>query len=250
MRPALLCFAAIAAGCNFHVAGIDAPPPDFTTTVHDGSAALHDLATADLNAPVDLRSGRDLSGPFITVTSAATKPPIDLTKEGKLDWAHWGYAVASDYDHKASGNGQISNYTQIGGIGVFQFSDGAIAYSWSDGLGGTGQNASATNSTTGVYNVGKGNGFRLAAPADHTIRHLRLYVGGYQATGEVHVGFMDNSVPAFDEHAYGSISDQFNVTYDIHYQADGLSQLVITWTDYGGANLGNVTLQAATLLEN
>ena len=67
-----------------------------------------------------------LSGTLSTAPAA-----VNLTAEGTLDWAHWGLAIKSDFDHKAGGASQISDVTTVGT--VEQFPDALTGFSWSDG---------------------------------------------------------------------------------------------------------------------
>jgi hypothetical protein len=208
-------------------------------------------ADLSIESPVDGASGAtDMGGPFLSVSAAVPMLPVNLTTEGNVDWAHWGFALASDFDHKATGNGQISNYTLLGSSqGVFQFSDSSIAYEWTDGLGGTGQHATSSGATqTGIYVAGKGGGLSMTLPASATARHARIYVGGDQATGEMVLRLSDDSASPYQDKSFGSTNGEFSVVYDVHYRAATSSQLVVSWTDYDGAAFGNVNLQSATLL--
>jgi hypothetical protein len=54
-----------------------------------------------------------------SLSGALTVPPtlpssVDLTSQGTQDWAHWGLATNSLFDHKASVVQQISDFIKIG----------------------------------------------------------------------------------------------------------------------------------------
>lgn len=258
MRPVLIFLAcAFGAGCSFHVDGLG-DSADLGAFLIDGGlvpardfagSAVHDLAQAP-PVVLDLAPPTDLAGPYLRVSGVSSPPSIDLTAEGTLDWAHWGFTIASDFDRKATGNNQISNYSTVGPVLASQYSDSAVTYQWTDGESGIGQRASSNGPTkTGVYAGGIGNGFSLTAPADQTPRHLRLYVGGYKVTGQIKVTLSDGAAAMYMDHSYGSINDSFNVVYDVEYEAGSPNQkLQLSWTAYAGEAFGNVTLQSATLL--
>jgi hypothetical protein len=258
MRAVVLSLACALSGCTFHVDGLGGSDRrDFGAFLLDaGSKMPSDLAQLptppDLMpaALTDLAPPSDLSGPFIQVTSLPTPAMIDLSKEGTIDWAHWGYGSASDVDRKVNGNNLISNYKLINLLGAAQYTDGRVGYKWNDGQNGQGQRANSKGpSTTGVYMAGISTGASITVPADATRRHARFYLGGFMAIGEVQIQLSDGSVPVWEDHSYGSANDRFNVTYDVEYEGSGPNQVLqVSWTMLTGDPQGNVTLQSATLL--
>jgi hypothetical protein len=200
---------------------------------------------ADLaNAGDDLAHG----GPFLELAAVPSPAAVDLTAEGTSDWVHWGYSSASDFDHKATGNAQISSFQQVGINAPTQYGDNLVIYRWDDGLNGNGRHAatSQTGTTTGVYVLT--GGLSISAPADTTARRLRVYVGQLNATGQLDVSLSDNSAPAVSDHSYTSMNgNAINVEYVITYRASSPGQVVkVNWTILN-SSLGNVTLQSATL---
>jgi Ig-like domain from next to BRCA1 gene len=183
----------------------------------------------------------------LSVNFAAQTAPVNLTSEGTLDWAHWGLNGAPSFDHKAGVTQQISDYSMIGSAAAGSFGDLAYAHSWTDGAPTT----SAT-ATTGVYVSGAaGNGFRITAPADTTTRTLKLYVGAWDAQGQLQVQLSDGSAATYTDTLASSSSGTTNYVYAISYKAASAGQTVtVSYTilnNYNGT-LGNVTLQAATLM--
>jgi hypothetical protein len=243
----LLVLVCALAGCNFRLGPLDA--------VNDGSAA-DDAADASLPAdgaavPRDLAGGGgDLAhvGPFLQIAALPTQASVDLTADANADWAHWGYSSASDFDHKMGGAGQISNFQQVGINAPTQFSDGLVTYDWSDGLAGPGHHpkTSANGTTTGVYVLT--GGLEITAPADRTIRRLKVYVGQLNAEGQLDASLSDNSTPAVSDHSYVSTNgNPTNVTYVLTYAASSPGQLIhVSWTVVNNS-LGNITLQSASL---
>jgi hypothetical protein len=240
------------AGCNFR---IEALVPDGSGGGGGGGGgAPVDMALFDGDVPdlTMLGGGGDLahSGAFITVTGAPTPGAVDLNFLGPSDWAHWGFSQASDFDHKASGNTQITNFSTVGAAVPFQYGSNPTPYFWSDGLNGSGHHPKAmgNGTATGVYAIA--GGFKIAAPADTTVRRLRVYVGALNASGQIDVSLSDNSAPAYGDHQFsdgggGNGSDYF---YTITYAASSSSQtLNVQWTGFSFGFGGNVTLQSAAL---
>ena len=127
----------------------------------------------------------------------------NLTALGTLDWAHWGLTSASSFDHKAGVTSQISNFTVVGTGAANRYADNAFGFSWT---GGT-PTASATNSTTGVYISGVGNGFQITVPADTTQRTLTVFVDSYHAQGKMVAHLSDASSPDYVNTAINSTSN-------------------------------------------
>src|SRR5262245_40647768 len=124
----------------------------------------------------DFTEAATLSGSFASIPQGSS---VDLTVEGPVDWVHWGLHTESSLDRKAAVAPLISDFTVLsssdGYAFVYQFADNYNGYSWSDGT----PTASVTNTTTGVWAYGvppKDSGFQIAAPADTTLRTLKVYV--------------------------------------------------------------------------
>ena len=80
------------------------------------------------------------------VSLAGVTNSIDLTVEGQLDWAYWGYAVATDFDQKKGGTNEIGNYSQIGTNGALSYGNSESIFNWEDGT----PDATARNMTSGI----------------------------------------------------------------------------------------------------
>ena len=52
-----------------------------------------------------------LGGAYTVLAVAST---VDLTDEGKIDWAHWGLDLPTDIDRKIGGTNVISDFSVIG----------------------------------------------------------------------------------------------------------------------------------------
>jgi len=169
----------------------------------------------------------------------------NLTTLGTSDWAHWGLTTAASFDHKAGVTSQISNYTVVGTGTVGRYPDNAFGFSWTDGT----PTGTATNSTTGVYVSGVGNGFQITAPADTSSRTLTVYVDACQAQGKVTAHLSDGSAADYVDSSLNSIATTLQGAYSLVYRAAGSGQtLTVSYTNIksnGGCN--NIALEAATL---
>ncbi len=171
---------------------------------------------------------------------------VDLTAEGSTDWAHWGLASPSMFDHKAGVPLQIGNFTTLGTNITQGLQDYVAEFSWSDGT----PTAGAGPTTTGVSIHGSNNGFRITAPADTTGRRLKVYVGLYGAEGRFRAYLSDNSAPAYTDTSLSSIYGNPAAVYILDYKAASSGQTLIveyTASTLFDADYGYVALEAATL---
>jgi len=202
------------------------------------SGSLSHTANVTLTVTAGLGSGT-LAGSI-----AATVGPVQLTTEGTLDWAHWGLNTVADFDHKTGVTPLISNFTIVGGGTPSRYANNSVGYTWTDGT----PNATATNSTTGVFVTGLTKGFQITVPADTTARTLKVYVGAWRVRGNLVAHLSDGSALDYTD---SSLVNTAGVTtlgiYTLTYQAASAGQtLTVTFTQNTLAS-GNVTLQAATV---
>jgi len=184
-----------------------------------------------------------------TVTAGSD---INLTAEGFADWVHWGLYTDTSVDRKAGVIPQIGNFTLLGDpttfLAVYQYSDNLHGYSWSDGT----PRGSVTNTPTGVWAYGFnpiGSGFELSAPADTSVRTLKVYVGKYNAQARLTAALSDGSALGYSNATTGIALGKENFVYTIQYAAASAGQtLTVRWALLNGSGqTPNVTLQAATL---
>src|SRR5258708_2482987 len=88
-------------------------------------------------------TGGQLSG---TLEHPVTETSVNLTAEGTSDWAHWGLNNNTSFDHKSTGNGQISNIITTG-TGPLQYPNNFTHFTWSDGT----PTANVPDTQTGAY---------------------------------------------------------------------------------------------------
>ncbi len=198
---------------------------------------------ATTRTPAIAPGGGYLSGALAPSPSQANLTTLANTNSS--DWAHWGLTSPTDFNHRATGNSQISTYTLIGGAQVGRYDAANVAYSWSDGQ----PTASVSNVTCGIYVRGAGNGFSLTLPADTTTRTLTVYVGAYRAQAVFTASLSDDSASQYTDSSLGATTGEIDATYTITYQAASANQqLTIMFsmqTSY--VSDGYIALQAATL---
>ncbi len=117
---------------------------------------------------------------------------------------------------------QISDFTVVGNAGVNRYANNSAGFTWSDGT----PTATANNSTTGVFIIGQGNGFRITAPADTTVKTLRVYVGAWHTQGLMTAQLSDGSAPAYtDTSLSNTVSPTSLGVYTFTYQAASRADL-------------------------
>ena len=183
----------------------------------------------------------------IVQTSLAVAPAtVNLTTEGTSDWVHWGLYTETSVDRKSAVVPQIGDFSVIG-WDVYSYGDNATSYSWTDGQ----PNASVSGTPTGVYVVGRTNGFQLTAPADQNPRTLKIYLGTYGARGKFTATLSDYSAPVYIDRSVDNEENGPASVYTLNYAAGSDAQtLTLTFTcdEMHDIQYGNVTLQAATLV--
>ena len=240
------------AGCNFVIGGVQVD--SFGDSIELGDSM--ELGDPDLSGDVELGTTADLGqSPDLTpaaglLTGTISRPTanavVNLTTEGTSDWATWGHTDQSSFDHKSLVTSLIPNYTGLGNTQAVQFTTYHIGFSWTDGM----PTVADTNSTTGVYKNGDGEGFSITVPADTATRTLRLYSGGQSpSTTKVVAHLSDGSAADYTASTMfgsGDTGAQYERMVTLTYRAGSSGQtLRVDWVQVGA--LGFVHLHAATL---
>jgi hypothetical protein len=228
-----------ASSAPYSIVWTNPPPGSYALSVH----AIDNEGGVGVSSPVQVFiSG---AGGFLSGARSAAPSSVDLTAEGTSDWAHWGALTASSFNHKATGNSQISNFTLIGTNTVVRYDENYTAFSWSDGA----PLAATNGSTTGIYVTGVTNGFEISAPADTNMRTLKVYVSVYGARAKFEAFLSDFSAQAFTDTSVSNVFGTRYVVYTIDYAAASPGKLIVRQTvaNVYDFTFGNVTLQAATL---
>jgi hypothetical protein len=168
---------------------------------------------------------------------------INLTAVGAADWIHWGQFTEFAYDRKFAPTNLISDFSVIDkgqnpGDGPFQRSDLAGGYSWQDGL----QNSFVTNTTTGDYMLGKGNGFSITIPVGVATNILRVYVASQAGGGNFTATLSDSSAGPYSSSSANIVEGCYTLT---NAAATPEATLTVTWL--GSANSSVITLESAAL---
>ena len=184
----------------------------------------------------------------VTMGFSAPTGTVNLTAEGAADWVHWGLVTENTVNRKAGVAALISNFSIVGIGPQFQFFDNFNGYTWTDGT----PRAGITNTTTGVYIFGVGNGFEIQAPATNAFRTLRVHVGSYAGRGKLRAFVTDYSAAVVNDTSVNNLGNGPGGIYTITYRAGSPGQkLIVRYilnNRYAGD--GNVTLQAASLLSD
>ena len=214
----------------------------FSLTVIDTEGAE---STAD-EVMVTVNNAGNLSG-----SVQAAPDTVNLTAEGGLDWSHWGHTVTNMFNQNATGLDLVGDYEVIGDKTAVRFENNPTAFSWT---GGT-PNATAINSTTGIYflTTTQGDGIRLTVPANSTEKTFKIYLGVTSIRAKLTATLSDDSavpVEVFVENSLW-IAKSSVVTLNFGAAADG-ETLTIDYTlveDIGSDAGGAINLSAATLTE-
>ncbi len=171
---------------------------------------------------------------------------VNLAIEGAADWVHWGYISEAGVNRKAGVTGQIGNVTVVGTGPYYQFYDNFNGYTWTNGT----PTAQVNSTITGIYMVGLNNGFEIQAPADTSLRTLRVHVGTYAGRGKILAFLNDYSGPVYIDSTVNNAGNGAGGIYTLSYRAGSAGKrLVVRYTLQSRvAGDGNVTLQAATLV--
>jgi hypothetical protein len=182
-----------------------------------------------------------------TLGALAATPPaeIDLTVEGTSDWAHWGLSSVNSFDHKAGVVPQVSNFAPVTFGPAFRFTDNQHGFTWYDGT----PTVSATNTLTGVYITGLGDGFEFNVAAGTNLSTLNVYVGTFAARGKLTAFLSDKSTPAYFDASLENSGNGPNAVYTINFKSASPGQtLTVRYTILSRTVAsGNVTLIAASL---
>lgn len=189
---------------------------------------------------------------------------VDLTEEGTLDWAHWGFGAeewidSAQYTHKDEVNPLINLDTIIVTNKLINGSSAQVywygeptdnKFNWNDGT----PTKIVKDIDAGIWMAGVGNGFRISVPASTKRQYIKLYLGAWEANGKLTAFLSDNSAPALERVFKNMESDYSNLNvrqYTLEFVATSNNEiLTIDWIVeeyYDADGWGNVTLRAVTL---
>lgn len=185
-----------------------AAPTDTPTATPSDTATAASTATATAtNTPTTpVCGGGTLSG---TLTGGSSFGH-NLTTQGDVDWAIWGYALGGTSTSLApntrkNGGSAISNLTSYSNgnplLGLGQFGPFAHSFDWSDGVpvatdtGATGGLQHNTNLIVQIPPVGEG--FSFTVPAGTVMQRLRVYVATQVGISTLTAHLSDSCAPDY-----------------------------------------------------
>jgi hypothetical protein len=203
-----------------------------------GGGDVADLSMPDLLPPPDLAP---LHGE-LTVTRDGIPGTVDLSDEGKIDWAHFGRNNAADVNRKSGGPAEIALATV--GAALKQFNTYTPMMRWSNGT-------PVANASTkgGVYLNGVDHAITLTVPADTTTHTLRAYLTHYQSTAQLVAHLSDGSAPdSAMTLTTGGANTYYRMTVVFRAASPGQT-LTLTWSERAdtGGGFGSVDLLGATV---
>jgi hypothetical protein len=216
---------------------IDSPVADLAVE-RDGPVDALDTKTF-LDAPTTATGS-------IVVTAADFGPgDVNLTLEGTRDWAHWGLATSTSFDHKLTGGGAISDVTPLAGTTRVHVVAITVTASWTDGT----PDPSATLTGTGTGIQPATGGLAFTVPASTTTRTLRVYVGGKGSRGRLDAALSDNSAPAYSDNRFLGNTAWHSVYVIAYRAATDAQQLTVTWSDDGDSLVGGFEMLLSATLQ-
>jgi hypothetical protein len=211
-------------GCGFQPA----------SAITDGHALDSKVVHMDARTFFDAAVVR--SSLAVTVTTLGNAD-LDITAEGTIDWAHWGYLGATGFDRRTGGTA-ISNVSTSPSL---SFTGAPFTATWTDG--DPHANVSMTSSGAGIH---AGSTLTFTVEADTALRTLRLYVGAQTAAAQLDVALSDGT-PALTK-MLTDATGTTNVCYAIAFNAATAGQtLTVSWTDthdFSGGNAFAALLEA------
>jgi hypothetical protein len=228
----------------------------FRLTVTD-SANL----TAEDTVEVTINAAGHIIGSVISDPDYRT----NLTEQGTLDWAVFGYDSNTSFHSKAGGTDELSNYEAIGSVTPIRSEGGPVTFWWEDGPAGAeeptktepGQedepNLNGSKTRVRFQNPGVGNGIRLRVPAGVEDRILRVYFGAYSHKGRVTVS-LENDASVTPYTVSLDCPDEFQKVWAVTIlfgAANNGDQLLIDYVveDDSGGDGGHINLAAVSLTE-
>ncbi|MEE9571907.1 MAG: hypothetical protein V3W20_02535 [Candidatus Neomarinimicrobiota bacterium] len=201
---------------------------------------------------------------FYNDTHIVNPKTVNLTDEGLLDWAHWGFGAeewtdTAQYTHKAEVSPLINMDTIIVTNKLLNDSPAQVywydeptdnRFKWNDGT----PTKIVNNLDAGIWIAGVGNGFRISVPANTKRQFINLYLGAWEARGKLTASLSDNSAPvviSFFEKQGTDYSNNNVRQYTLEFLSSSDNEtLTIDWIVeefYDADGWGNITLRAVTL---
>lgn len=181
----------------------------------------------------------------------------NLTTQGTLDWAIWGYdngGTSTSLVPNVRKNGgsflgsltNISNGNPLRGLGQFG-NYGESTFNWFDGT----PISTATDAFTGIQHNGQNNigeGFSFTVAADTFEKTLTLYSTLHNGNAQLIANLSDGSAPAYIQNtSFGGFNGShiYTITYAANSPGQTLNVSLLLSNDFSG--FGNVAIQGVAL---
>ncbi len=203
--------------------------------------------TASSNAPIftvtaSAAGGSPTPAPVLQLRTDTPPVSVSLADPVNLDWVVWGADGTTASATRKSGAGLISDISLVNTSQVSGDLNGFILYSWSGGTPIATGNGLAAEVSTSVQN----GGFQVTAPADTTVKTLKLYAG-YVNSAQLVASISDGSSPTISSSFVAAYtSPSVEQVYSIDFRAASASQTLTVQLLSTDPN-GSVSLQAAVL---
>jgi len=172
---------------------------------------------------------------------------VDLSSKGPSDWVHYGLKDGTSVDREAGVKSPlIGPLLSVDGASLTPYKNCAVTFSWTNGSPAT----VVVKSPTGVYNgggVGKGYAVSVSIPMSSTDVIVLVYVGVYQAQGNMNASLLDSTGRLLSSVNDSSLVVQqasLNGVYRIAVQPGSSGRsLRLLWTQVKG-DTGNIAIQS------
>jgi hypothetical protein len=168
-------------------------------TSEDTAIAIDTAIDSSVDTAMDARDSAvdtaeaavDAGPPIVVATSeyiALVEPTIDLTAEGKIDWAHWGLMTETTFHHRAGASSFLSWKTSP--APATRFNNYPVTLTWSNGTPTV-----SVSTRSGIYQTAMGSTFTLEVAADSVEQQLHVYFTTDLATVWFVSTLSDGSLP-------------------------------------------------------
>ena len=181
---------------------------DGATSGEDGGSIFLDGAATDASG----NGTTPEAGPGEVLEIAISNAPnnLDVSAEGTIDWAHWGYLQSAEPIRKATGGGVIGNYTVTGSSLTVGSNSGAtwpVSAEWNDG---DSRRSSESGTDTFRYFTGSPDtAIAWSVPAAPTRRTLTFYIAIGQAKARVTAKLTGTTATTTNDQDSGAAASKF-----------------------------------------
>ena len=172
----------------------------------------------------------------------------DLSAEGLIDWAHWGFANVASYDVKSPVAGQISPNNFIGPFSdpvndLIRRGGESSIFTWTNGT----PTAAAFGDQSGIARSGIGLGSEITVPASTYEKVFNVYIMPRNVGIHMEAYLSDNSAPVFmDESLKGP--NYWGFRYSLRFSSPNPAAVLhVRFWQTDGYAAGFMSLYSASL---